>query len=241
MKICICDDEIIIVNQIKQLVNQEFGINTIDTYLSGEELLAAKESYDMIFLDIQMKKISGIETAKKIRKKEQNFNIKKALIIFITGYEAYMAEAFDVNAFHYLIKPIKEEKFLSVLSQAERECKRFVNEKEKFIILKMHGISKKIWLRDIIYLDSYNKKVTIHTKEGEEWCYFKMEEMEKQLGEKFFRCHRSYIVNFSYIKEYEALHIFLLDGTDIPMAKQKYQPFVKAYLHYAKNGGVVNV
>lgn len=113
IRIAIVDDEKVIREQIKKLVEKKQIDCEIDTYGTGEDLLKADSVYDIIFLDIQMDGMNGIDTARALRQKADN-----TVLIFITGVKEYVFDAFDVAAFHYLIKPIEENKFWEVCDRA---------------------------------------------------------------------------------------------------------------------------
>lgn len=235
MKIAICDDNEEVRTEIAQLVRTGCPGAGIDCFSSGEGMICSGNEYDVIFLDIEMDGLSGLETARRVREKE----LKKSAIVFITAYKAYMQEAFDVNAFHYLVKPIDREKFAEVLSRAVSEVS-FAQSAE-FIVIKTNGRQQKIILHDIYYIESSNKKAVFHTKEGVLETYGKMEELELRLGDGFYRCHRCFLVNMESICSYGCDEIGLINGEKLILAKRKFPDFVKAYLRYAKKGGAVNV
>lgn len=110
IKIAVCDDEILIRKELKNLINKQFHEVEVSEFSSGREFLESKERYDITFLDIAMEGLSGIEVAKCIRRKQEMERDNKDIIIFVTGYRDYMEDAFDVNAYHYLVKPINEKK-----------------------------------------------------------------------------------------------------------------------------------
>lgn len=112
MTIAICDDEKIICSQVEKLVKNQEPNCDIKLFDSGEELLKEQGKFDIIFLDIQMDGINGIETARILRNKKE-----ETILIFITGIKEYVFEAFDVSAFHYLLKPIEEKSLLRYLSE----------------------------------------------------------------------------------------------------------------------------
>ena len=105
LNIAICDDEKIIREQIKELAEKEMPGVCAGLYETGDALLAAGKQFDIVFLDIQMEGTDGIETAKRLRQRDED-----TILIFITGIREYVFEAFDVAAFHYLLKPIEEDK-----------------------------------------------------------------------------------------------------------------------------------
>ena len=152
-----------------------------------------------------------------------------------------MEESFDVKAFHYLIKPIDPEKFAEVFDRARKEMSAFDEQNKKQIMVKTSGIQQKIWLRDIYYIESGNKKVIIHTTGGILEVYGKMEEFESSLGNSFYRCHRCYLVKMEKISAYSMGNIQVTNGDNLLFARKKYSDFIKNYMRYVKNGGIVNV
>ena len=237
MNIAVCDSDAEIAVEVRNLIADCIK-SPVKTFSSAKELLSDKDVFDIYFIDI--KGISGLEIANKIREKEK-IGDTKSVIVFITGYSEYMPEAFDVQAFHYLLKPIKVEKFFEVLKNAVTEVKNRKYNEENFILLKIQGRQKKVALKDILYLESNNKKVAFHTNEGIFEVLGKMEDFEQNLGNSFYRCHRCYIVSFSKIASYRQNEIELINGDKISVAYKKYSSFVKAYMVYAKTGGAVNV
>lgn len=239
MNIAICDSDRKICENISDLIRAEnIGAN-IFIFESKEKILQSKENFSIYFLDI--KGVDGLEIAKIIRRREKFFKNPPSILIFVTGYENFALEAFDVNAFHYILKPIDTKKFSQILNRAVSEIKNFENQAEKFFMIKVDGTNKKIFLKNIFYIESADKKVIIHTEEKNFEIYGKMDAFEIALEEKFFRCHRFFLVNFEKISAYTSTTIELLNGEKIFMAEKRYSDFVKNFLKYAKNGGIVNV
>ncbi|MCI8373583.1 MAG: response regulator transcription factor [Lachnospiraceae bacterium] len=236
MEIAICDDEEAVQKKLKQLIKKNLPQSRIAVYDSGQQLLKSQEEYDIVFLDICMAELDGIETAKILRQSKDEI-----ILIFITGVKDYVFEAFDVSAFHYLLKPIAEEKFASVLKRAAAEVKKRAvsNTKQLFIKTKQRNVT--ICLKDIIYIESQRRKVEIHTIKEKITAYAVMKELEIQLDSRFYRCHRGYLVNMAYIREYQKDSIFLANGEWIYLSKEKYGDFVKSYMHYLKKGGAAHV
>ena len=241
MKIAVCDDDRTTREQIASLIKEQEPGAEIITYEAGEDMIKSQENFDVSFLDVEMKKISGIDIAKHIREEQEKWGKEKSIIIFVTGYREYMEAAFDVNAFHYLLKPIDEKKFNIVFSRALKELSAKTKQKESSVIIKYNGMQKRILLKDIYYIESSNKKVVFHTKDGKFDTYGKMDEWESELGESFYRCHRGYLVNLQKITAYNVDTIDLLNGDSLILAQKKYADFIKAYMRYAKDGGIVNV
>lgn len=240
MRIAVCDDDRAIREEISRLIQKQVSEADIAEYQSGEELINAKGNFDIYFLDIEMGKTSGMDIARHIREQEENVR-QRSIIIFVTGYREYMEAAFDVNAFHYLIKPIDAEKFSEVFSRAWKEASVSCEQTKKYIMVKSSGTQQKLLLKDIYYIESGNKKVIFHTTNGTLEVYGKMEELENGLGKTFYRCHRCYLVNMEKISAYSADNIQVTNGDNLLLARKKYSDFIKTYMRYVKNGGIVNV
>ncbi len=229
MKIGICDDEKETRQMLKGKVMKLYPQADILLYESGEELLYG-ELPDILLLDIQMQGKSGIEAAEELRKKD-----RQLIIIFVTAIEDYVFQAFDVDAFHYLVKPISDEKFSKVLQKAAERLENTEAEKEKqktpSLFITTCGTHITVKFEDIVYAEVFDRKVTIHTMDSDIEYYGKLKDLEKKAGEGFYRSHRSYLVNFNFIRKYDATTIYMKKGKAL-MAKQNYQGFVKSYLRY---------
>lgn len=233
LRIAICDDEKEIRNNIERNIRLIYADVSIVQFEDGKTLLAYTEQIDILFLDIQMQPIDGMETARELRKAGSRMTI-----IFVTAIEEYVFQAFDVGAFHYLVKPIEQVKFFEVLRKAveeQKSKKRKSLREEPCIAVKKGAMTQKIFLCDISYLEIFNRKVIAHKTDGEIEFYGKLVELEESLGSNFVRCHRAYIVNLRYVLKYDASSITLESGVNIPLAKPKYAEFVKEYMKYTSS------
>ncbi len=232
MNIAICDDEAEIRRSIKKLIADMYPESIITEFDCGSDLCACVKKFDIIYLDIKMNNTNGIETARMLRAQEY-----KSIIIFITAFEDYVYQAFDVNAFHYLLKPFEAVKFYEVLKRASEQVSETrrgsIREKEESIIVKNGKNHIRIYFSDIIYAEVFNRKIIIHTSADEIEYYGKISVLEKQAGSDFFRPHRAYLINLRYVLKYNSEEIFL-DKGHVLIAKQKYSEFVKKYLEYIK-------
>lgn len=235
ISIAICDDEKNIQKEIMNLVKNQWKDSRLDLYDSGDALLAANIEYDVYFLDIQMPGISGMETAKQLRERQEAGTRSESVIIFVTALKEYMADAFDVKAFHYLIKPIDENKLKTVFSRAISDLCKIKENAENYILIKSGNSHHKLFFKDIFYVESHDKKVIINSINGTIEYYGKMREIENTLGRSFFRCHRCYIVNMEHITRYNATSIWVKNGKEIYLAQKKYSVFVKSYMQFSLN------
>ena len=201
MQIAICDDEVSMVQILEEKIKKLLPDAVIDKYLSGDELIASGSKPDILFLDIQMPGMDGMETAKMLRQDNENM-----ILIFVTAAEEYVFQAFDVGAFHYLVKPFSDEKLKEVVTKAVHNIKRSsrLEKDEKYIMVQTAGSHIKIFLRDIVYAEVYNRKVIIHTRSTDIEYYGKLQELSDMAGTDFFRTHRAYLVHFKYVEKYDA-------------------------------------
>ena len=236
ISIAIVDDEKVIREQIKNLIEKRQEECTIETYSTGETLIQADKCYDIVFLDIQMDGMNGIDTARILRQKTEH-----TVLVFITGVKEYVFDAFDVAAFHYLIKPIDEQKFADVFKRAVLEVGKKKQQANGQLFVKTRYRNITLDQNDVLYIESRGKKVEIHTKTDVIDAYAGIGELEKQLKQNFYRCHRGYLVNLAFITQYSNDSITLNNSESIILAKEKYGEFVKVYMRYLKNGGGIFV
>ncbi len=238
MQIAICDDEREIRNMLGEKLKRMYPDSGVSFYESGDELLLSDSQPDILLLDIRMEGKNGMETAKELRGKN-----KKMIVIFITALEEYVFQAFDVGAFHYLVKPFDDKKFEEIIKKAVEELKNMEeseNIKNESLIITSKGKHISVNPADIIYAEVFNRKVILHTINTDVEYYGKMKELEERAGEDFYRPHRSYLVNFNYIIRYDAETIYLKKGQAL-MSKQNYKEFKKSYLRYNQRKGRKNV
>ena len=133
MRIAICDDEVSMVQILEEKIKRLLPDAVIEKYLSGEKLIASGSKPDVLFLDIQMPGMDGMETAKMLRQDNEDM-----ILIFVTAAEEYVFQAFDVGAFHYLVKPFSDEKLKEVVTKAVHAVKRSsrLEKDEKYIFCK---------------------------------------------------------------------------------------------------------
>lgn len=237
MQIGICDDEKEIRDAILGKIKNLYPEEDIVSFGSGQEILAALRLPDILFLDIQMPGMNGLETAKRLRQRS-----RRMIIIFVTVTEDYVFQSFDVGAFHYLVKPFNDKKFEEVLHGAVRQHQERAAESASnkrnlpSLVVNARGQHLTVPLEEIVYAEVFNRKIIVHTADADIEYYGKMKDLEKIAGDDFYRPHRAYLINFNYVRRYDATAIYLKRGQAF-MAKQNYPDFVKAFLKFNRRKG----
>lgn len=233
MKIAICDDEEKLRLTLAEKIAKLFPEDTVESYESGEALLGAADEPDVLLLDVKMPGISGMETAKKIRLRNE-----KMIIIFITGEDQYVYDSFDVQAFHFLVKPFKTEKLKKVLERAKQQYSKDAGSEDKrYIMITSEGSHIRLCLNDVIYAEVFDSKVIVHTVSDDISYYGKLTDIEKIAGEGFFRTHRAYLVNMKHVIRYDASNVYFDHGKAL-MSKQNYPVFVRGLMKYNEKKGL---
>ena len=235
LAVAICDDAILdccsLEREIKDIL-EDMGVPyTIKQFHQGEDLLKAVEGFDIIFLDIMMRGLDGMRTARLLRK--SSFD---RMIVFVSSSRKFVMEAFEVEAFHYLTKPVDRLKLENTLKRA---CSKSERSLEEFIIISKDRQNKKIWLKDIFYFEVRGRIVYVHSRNGIFDYYGQIGELERNLSSRgFFRCHKSFLINLSCVDTYDHEAVTLDNGERIVIAKRRYEAFGSKFLdHVKENGG----
>ncbi len=194
-------------------------------FVSAEAFMFAYEdhpSWDMVLFDIEMGAINGVELAKWLRKKDKNVQI-----IFVSGYSDYIADGYDVEALHYLMKPIDRKKLFAVLNRA---CEK-LDANGRYLILETSAGSVRVYLRAIRYIDVCQNYTTIHADEDIS-VKQTLTVIEKQLDDSFFRIGRSACVNLHEIRKITKAEVQLFDGTLLPLPRGMYEPLNRALIRF---------
>ncbi len=235
--IAVCDDEVIeccnMAKRIKEIMAEMKIPCIIRQFRSGGELLRALESFDIVFLDIIMQDLDGMKTAQIFREKAPD-----KILIFVSSSREYVFEAYDVEAFQYLVKPVGDRKLKSVLQRAVLKTK---SRSQEFIIVSRERQKKKLFLDDIYYFEIKGRMVYAHVAEGIFTYYEQIGELEDKLQDYgFFRCHKSYLINLKYVDGYNRQEAILENGEKIVIAKRRYEKFAQEMLKVMReNGGIL--
>lgn len=230
VRISICDDDLVAIRELKDYIEEYFsgvglGNPEISEYNRGEDLLEDKTGSDIIFLDIEMPGMSGIETGKRIKER-----FSDAIVIIVTAYNDYLDDAMSFRVFRYLSKPIDKDRLFRNLKDALRA----LNERDDMIVIETKDGVKTIHSSDFIYLELQTRNINIYTKDGIVHPVKPMKYWIETLSEtKFFQTHRNYIVNMEHVSEFTHSSVNLCKGEYRAfLTKRKYTEFKEAYLLY---------
>ena len=232
IRIAICDDEKHMSDHIRAMASDFFRKKNreiqLRTFLSGEELLNYDGQIDILFLDIQMNGMDGLETARKLRAGKF-----RGFLIFITVLKEMVFQSFEVQAYDYLVKPVDEKQFRKTM---ERLYASMQNTSEDSLLVQQ-GYERRIVPKDeIVFCEVIDRKIYLNLASGEVVDYYeRIENLETKLGSHFFRCHRSYLISLEHLKGYKNGTAYMDNGREIPVSRLRSREFSGVVLQYMKN------
>lgn len=238
-QVAICDDEAANHNLIKQLllILTKCTHFSFDTYFfsSGEELLEYYKThksnpFHILFLDIEMNGINGINTAKQIR----SLPDRDVQIIFLTSYPEYMMDSFDVQTFHYLIKPISNELFISKVTKL---CNYILASINRYLTIKTNGEYLVLKNSAVIAITKVKntiakKRLEVITTEQRYACAGTLESYSNRLEYPFLLVHRSVIINMEHVLKFTVSSVVMSSKEEFPIGRSKAQTIKDSYARY---------
>lgn len=182
-----------------------------------------EKDFDLLLLDVEMDKLSGIDLAKEVRKDN-----KAVQIVFITGYYEYFSDGFDVSALHYLIKPVDERKLYPVLDRAVSN----LSYRERSVLLSTADADIRVPLADIMYVESENVYVVVHTVDAIYRSRLPLSKFMQQLDDTFFQVHRSFVVVLRYVKKVSRSEVTMQNGDELPIRRGSYDEVHAALIRH---------
>lgn len=195
-------------------------------FTDGDELLERSAgSYDIIFLDIEMQRLNGLETARQIRLRDD-----QAVIVFITSFVQYAVQGYSVNAMNFLVKPVTYQTFSAELNRALVRIQRL---RPTTLCLRTDEGMVPIEADQITYIETVGRKVSIHTREHAYPCWDTLTNLEKELPEiQFFRCHKAYLVNLAFLERILEKNA-LIAGTEVLVSRDRRKDLMRALVRFA--------
>jgi len=217
LRIALCDDERSELDRLKKLIEDFFAKRgepfAVSAFSSGQDLLAGLDAgYDVIFLDVYIGLDNGMDVARRIRERDRS-----CAIIFATNSKAHAVRGYGVQALQYLIKPVTASALSEALELALEELSSRV---KRAVQLQNRQGAFRVTLDDLVFAESSARILTVHTRaQGELTCYQKLDDLEGSCPEsRFFRCHKSYLVNLDYVQAVANGKFLLADGREIPIS-----------------------
>lgn len=226
MNIAICDDEKKLRKDLRSLIETQLDLcgaeYTIEEFEDGKKLLDTGHlrNIELLFLDIEMPVMNGMETAKALRQAGS-----RALIIFVTAYPDFVFQGYEVQAFHYILKPYQEKKIKEVLARALEETGR---NKQHYFVIEHKGCSLHLLQQDIHYFKSEGRSVLAVTRDGQESFYGRLDEVAEQLTQGFQRIHNRYLVNLRHVSRISA-NSCICNGQELPVSRAHKQQLAVAF------------
>ncbi len=232
MKIAVCDDNRDFLNNTVSLIERWGKQNDIKAEIypfdNGDALLDACEdiNFDIIFLDIIMPLLNGMDTARELRTKGVS-----AMLVFLTSSPEFALQSYEVKAEDYILKPVTAGRLNAVLD----ECARRNESEPESIVLRTHFGYQKVYFKDIEYVEAQNKKALFYIKNGDI-----IESLDPLLSfssaftdrDGFFKCHRSYLVYIPNVDRFNAAEIVMRSGRTVPIARGYAKAFKEAYFNH---------
>lgn len=219
MKICICDDELNILDYIKNILMNVKDQSIIISFSNVDELQneIKENDIDILFMDIKINDINGIDFINQNKK-----YLKNTKLIYITGYDEYIEDTFVTDPIYVLRKPLKEDKIVNAYKKAIDKIKS----EDVFILFKTAKETIRIKLNDILYIESKGRIIDIHTINGVKSIYYKLSDIEKEGSNQLERIHKSFLVNLNKIKIYKYNKLLLENEVEL-MISRTYQKSCK--------------
>ncbi|MCR4650093.1 MAG: LytTR family DNA-binding domain-containing protein [Lachnospiraceae bacterium] len=232
-RIAICDDEMtsLLINKAltEQILDEEkieYEITTFEdmfTMING--VMDENSEYDLLLSDILAVGMNGIEAAEEIRRLGD-----KMPIVFISSTAEFALDGYRVNALRYLQKPVQMDKLREALLEAYANIGK---KKKDYLSFQVADRFYKVNLDDIIYLESMGRDTHVVTKNETISVHSKFSDMEKQVpAKRFIRCHRSYIINLSEVKDIARYRFLTKNGIEIPISQLQYTDVKKDFIEY---------
>ena len=236
LKVAICDDEYIFAEKIQSLLSeylkQKKIQSNISIYHSGKELIelgSGMAQYQVIFLDINMDEVDGIETARKIREYSNS-----TMLVFVTAYIKYAPEGYKLDAVRFLLKD--QTMFKEALWECMNAVLKKIRAEDLKVMFSFHEGKKEIPISKLMYIESNLHKLEFHVLSDDVKVYSlhdKLDRVEEKYKKyNFIRTHQSYLVNMRYILRVKRYELVLTNGMKLPIPRSRYKEVEEAFISY---------
>lgn len=229
LQLAICDDEKVYRNDLHKIIRTELELSGMEFHISefasGEELLRELKNTDcqIIFLDIELKELDGVNTARKLREQKN-----PAVIIFVTSYPDFVFQGYEVRALNYIMKPYEPEKIKAVLRTALEELDLT---SEKYYVIEQRSGIIRIPLNSIKYFASDRRVIHLVTDNASYDFYDKLNDLESGLPDAFVRIHNRYLIHLKYLDQIDG-NFAIVDGESLPISRSCKSDLTIAFAKY---------
>lgn len=232
LEFAICEDEPYFADKLKELTEQYLRERELKAdvlvYPDGEALLREGAMPDVVLMDIRLPGKSGMEVVRRLREKGST-----GQVIFITAYPEHVFHAFDLDAVHYLLKPVHAERLYPAV---DRAVKRALRQRDRALLLADGADMRRIPMKDILYCEVFGHQVLIHTVLETFRYSASLELLGERLDDRFFRCHRSYLVNMDHVMDRKGGAAVMAGGDTVFISRRKEREFAKRLLQSCREG-----
>ena len=232
----ICDDEPLMVRELtghltSYMEERSLTDYSVSDFPNGCALLESGSRFDVLFLDIQMEQPDGMETARLLRQRGD-----RSLLVFVTVLKECVFDAFQVEAYDFLLKPLDNVRFHQTMDRALRSLEQRT---AGGIVIQRGTGCEVVRLSDIVYCEVLGRKIYLHKSDGVVTDYYdKLEDLEQRVDGRFFKCHRSYLVNLDYVRGCQDGQVLLSQGECIPASRLRGRELTQALLRHMKERGI---
>ena len=235
MTFAICDDEPLMARELaRRLADfmRERSVTdySVSSFSNGRALLEGAAGFDAVFLDIRMEQPDGMETARLLRGRGDH-----SLLVFVTVLKECVFDCFQVEAFDYLLKPVDGARFRRTM---DRVLRRLEQRTAEGVAVRRGTGCEIVPFSDLVYCEVLGRKVYLHKRDGTVIDYYdRLEDLERRLDGRFFKCHRSYLVNLDWVRGCRGGQVLLSQGEPIPASRLRERELTQALLRRLRERG----
>lgn len=237
MRIAVCDDEEFYRSELEKMIavygNEASRRFTLDSWESGSALLDAvkqgDKDYDVIFLDIEMPELSGMDAAGELRRMGKNM-----ALCFVTSFSSYALDAYQIDAIGYVVKPIQYLDLKKMMEKAEMQYwyrKKTEETQKRYLEVMCERRNIVIDLEKVVYIEKRRNQCVFHFTDGEQICYDTLKNIYKRLDhDVFMQIHQGYIANYNHVKEVLNDRVCFGSGMEAPLSRRYYDAIYGRYM-----------
>lgn len=226
LSVAICDDEPYFLAELQAGVRRylsDRGLEgEIQAFSTGEDLLDAERAFDLVLMDVRLPGMGGGEVVARLRAAHRHCQV-----IFVSSYQEYALQAFDLDAVHYCLKPVSDQQLDRALDKAVRAAR---HSDDAALTIAKGSETQRVALGDILYCEAIDHKIFIHTAQASHDYFGTLDHLQQRLDDRFFRCHKSYLVNVTAVVSKGRDMAMLSDGSRVLVSRRRQQAFTQRLL-----------